>query len=381
MSNGVNRDTHAARCAALLRDGGSATVTDMAHTLDLSRTTVEGALALLGERGIAGEDNTAASRGVGRPARSYRFQHDAGVVAGLDVGIHSIRVVLADLGGRVVGRLNVETATIKDGAERMQAVTRAVLRGLEEAGVPRPRLRAIGVAISGLVSSDGRLVASSSLRDWEGVDIAGQLSAVFGCPVSVDNDIRLAAVAEHHMGAAQLADDVVYISIGYRISMGLILDGVARRGRHSAAGEIGHLAFTVLDSQDGQIAWQSAPSAEEVFTLARRGDPAAIAELERFIADVARGIATVTMTVDPDAVIIGGGLSQASELLLDPLREAITARIRLPFEPTILASHLGAESSVLGALVYAFSQQSEAIYRLAGLTEPTITWATSAPAE
>jgi predicted NBD/HSP70 family sugar kinase len=366
-----------ARVAVALRDGGRATIAQLAERTGLSRPTVEAALPSLRERGLVDmiEEHTAGGRGAGRPARIFEFVADAGFLVGVDVGIHRMRVVVADLTGRIVAWYQRDLERRFVGADRLENVKEAVNTCFARAGIDVGRLAALSgmaVAVSGMVGRDGRLTVSHNFPDWEGVDIAGRLEDEFGCPVSIENDMRLAALAEHRMGAARLVDDVAYFFAGHRISMGLIIGGKLRRGRHGAAGEIGGRVFSMHVDDAGQLRWETGETAEEVFRAAASGDAAARAEIEEFVRGVATGIATVTMAVDPDVVVVGGGLSRAGEELLRPLRAAVMAEIGVPVRPSIIQSELGAESVVLGALALASGQAMERLYRASDLPEPDI---------
>ncbi len=381
VENGVHDARQAnvsgARVAVALRDGGRATIAQLAERTGLSRPTVEAALPSLRERGLVDmiEEHTAGGRGAGRPARIFEFVADAGLLVGVDVGIHRMRVVVADLTGRIVAWYQRDLERRFVGADRLENVKDAVHTCFARAGVDIGRLGALSgmaVAVSGMVGRDGRLTVSHNFPDWEGVDIAGRLEEEFGCPVSIENDMRLAALAEHRMGAARLVDDVAYFFAGHRISMGLIIGGKLRRGRHGAAGEIGGSVFSMHVDDSGQLRWETGETAEDVFRAAASGDAAARAEIEEFVRGVATGIATVTMAVDPDVVVVGGGLSRAGEELLRPLRAAVMAEIGVPVRPSIIQSELGAESVVLGALALASGQAMERLYLASDVPEPDI---------
>ncbi len=381
VENGVHDARQAnvsgARVAVALRDGGRATIAQLAERTGLSRPTVEAALPSLRERGLVDmiEEHTAGGRGAGRPARIFEFVADAGLLVGVDVGIHRMRVVVADLTGRIVAWYQRDLERRFLGADRLENVKDAVYTCFARAGVDIGRLGALSgmaVAVSGMVGRDGRLTVSHNFPDWEGVDIAGRLEEEFGCPVSIENDMRLAALAEHRMGAARLVDDVAYFFAGHRISMGLIIGGKLRRGRHGAAGEIGGSVFSMHVDDSGQLSWATGETAEDVFRAAASGDAAARAEIEEFVGGVATGIATVTMAVDPDVVVVGGGMSRAGEELLRPLRAAVMAEIGVPVRPSIIQSELGAESVVLGALALASGQAMERLYLASDVPEPDI---------
>jgi len=361
----------AIKAAAWLRDTGPAGITALARDLKLSRTSVENALAVLQRHELIIEV-PGRSHGAGRPARHYAFHAAGGLVAGVDIGVHSLRVVVADLAGTTL------VASTTDGVDpTLDPATQldTVIGQLGEAisGLDPGRLRAIGISLPGIIDRFGNVVASVIFPAWAGVDMVGELRARFGCPVIMDNGVRLATVAEHHMGSGRRFDDVLYLSVGTRIAAGMILGGHPRRGAHNVAGDIGRVAFRGLNERTGQIRWRNGRTAKEVFALARQQDAHARKELREFINELARGVATVVMAIDPAIVIIGGGMSLADEELLEPLREAMARHIGLPLGLPVIASRLGDEAAVHGALVFAFDQCAEHIYRVGALPPPTIT--------
>lgn len=362
-----------ARTAARLRDGGAATVNELSRELELSRSSVENAVTLLSGLGLVVEGAVKNGRGAGRPARRHRFAESAGTVVGVDVGGASVRVVVADLAGTVLVQRDYRGIADAPGAARkLAAVVSDIRRTVDEAGGTVSAVRAVGVSLPAIVDGDGHVIASVIIPEWSGVEVGIHLERALNCPIAVDNGVRNAAVAEYHLGAAQLIDDFVYLSVGHRIALGLVLGGQARRGVHNIAGDIGRLAFRGFDAETGQIAWTSANSAEEVFGMAARGEDAARAEIAGFVEEVARGIAMVAMTVDPALVVIGGGLSRAHEQFIGPLREAVGRHIRLPVQIPVVEARLGADAGAYGALVHAFQRFSERIYGLAGLPVPRV---------
>lgn len=363
-----------ARSALHLRDAGPATVNELSRSLEISRTSVENAVTVLSDSALIIDAPVQSGSGAGRPARQYSFHAAAGTVVGVDIGVASVRVILADLAGRVIVQRSFPGVEAHaDGAAKLSAVIDDVRQTLAGASLPSSKVRAIGVSLPGIVDDSGRVTLSVVIPEWSGIDIGSQLRQAFGCPVAVDNGVRLAAVAEHHLGVAQLVDDVIYLSVGNRIAMGLILGGRPRRGIHNAAGDIGRLAFRGLNTETGQISWRTAGTAAEVFAAARAGDHDAQDELDAFIDELAHGIATLTMTVDPAMIVIGGGLSAAHEQLLDPLRAALPRHLGLPFQVPLAEARLGAEAAAHGAVVHAFQRHAADVYGIEDMPAPPIT--------
>jgi len=364
--------SHATRVALHLRDSASDAVNGIAQSLQISRTSVENVLGTLTQAEIVTR-TTAPGAGVGRPSRSYEFNSSQGYVAGVDVGNASIRVVISDLRGVVLAdHVGPGADKYSDGAAKLGAVTQEVKRSFSAASLPLERLRAVGLSLPGIVDESGFVLTSVVIPEWSGVEIGVYLQQELGAEVTVDNGVRLAAVAEHHLGAAQLVNDILYLSVGNRIAVGLILDGKPRRGAHDAAGDVGRLAFPGVQPLTGEVAWESGENAAVVFSRARDGDLSAQQEIASFIERLARPLATLMMTVDPARVVIGGGLSRAHEEFLRPLTESVRKHIQLPFEIPIVEARLGDEAAAHGALVLAFRRKSFEIYGLDGMTVPTI---------
>ncbi len=184
----------------------------------------------------------------------------------------------------------------------------------------------------------------------------------------VENDCKLAAVAERWRGAAQDADDIVYVLAGMRTGAGLILDGTLRRGFGGAAGEIGALKAVRWLAAPGHL--QNCPGVPGdihpndkvawVFERAREGDRDAKGALRRYVKDLAVGTAALVLALDPQVVVLGGGYSRSADLIIDPLLQELE-RLCLRV-PEVRASNLGADSVALGALRVALDQVDAGLF-------------------
>lgn len=354
-----------------LRGGEPRTLTELAAMTGLSRPTIEDALARLAERRVV-EELAPEQRGgkVGRPARQYRFRPEAGVVLGLDIGEHRLVAVLADLTGSILATATQPVRTTDRGDDRL-AAARALIRGaLAEAGLARADLWAATAGTAGIVDAAGRVIRSDLLPDWTGRNLAGQLRRSLACPVVVENDANLAALAEHWRGAAIGVDDVIYLHASHRLGAGILIGGRVHRGFGGAAGEIGALRLLHWDSAARHLARFDLPVsdddldtvAERIFAQARAGDPESLATVEEFAHDLAAGIAAMASTIDPELVVIGGRAARGGDVLTTPVQRRLGRLCARP--PRIAVSKLDDEAVALGAIRTAIDHVERQIFNL-----------------
>ncbi|MCF0088279.1 MULTISPECIES: ROK family transcriptional regulator [unclassified Streptomyces] len=363
-----------------LRGNPPSTVTELAGRTGLSRPAVDVLVQQLVAEGWAEVEEPGASSTVGRPARRYRFRAGAGHVLGIDVGVHKILVMLSDLEGNLVQSLRRPADPEAGPDDRLATVDRCVDEVLSEAGMTAADIWAVTVGVTGPVDASGRTSLFTPLPGWNAVDPVAHLTERFGCPVQVENDCKLAAVAERWKGVAQDADDIVYVLAGIRTGAGLIIDGTLRRGHGGAAGEIGALkAVRWLDAPGHLAGCPGVPAtaaqgeaAAWVFRAAREGDRAARTAVRRYARDLAVGVAALTLTLDPQVVVYGGGFSRSADVVLPMLRQELTKHcLRLP---ELRASTLGDESVALGALRLALDEIDDRLLggRLAAPAAPRV---------
>lgn len=364
----AERSANQVACLRFLAETDEAqTVGVMSAETGLSRPTVHAVLEDLLEMGLVVSTGPS-SVGPGRPARAFRFDREAGLVAGVDLGPRGTRAIICDLSGRRLAY----TERKLDGSADAAMIERAIHAAADENSLDLGRLRAVGVALPGVIEANGHLRASLALPDLVGLPIAEIVSNDLGRPVAVDNDIKLAALAEQRGGAGRGYSDVVYLQIGRRLSVSIVLNGVIRQGRHRLAGELGAqrgMRWT-RNAQRGQLTWTSRPTGEAVLTAAAGGDLDAQAEIEDFCVQIAGRIATVLLVVDPEVVVVRGGVPEFSSTLLRPLAAAVERELVFPERPPFVSSALGREAVVLGAVGTAFDQFGSAIYGLHGYPSP-----------
>ncbi|MET8866913.1 ROK family protein [Nonomuraea sp. NPDC004580] len=344
------RQLNALAVIKALQGQDSLTLTEVAKRTGLSRASTEDVVRELLQKGWVTEAGATAG-GVGRPARRYRFRAEAGRVLGIDIGGHKIRAVVADLDGTVLQSARVPVTPEMGRLERLEAVDRAAAECLEGAGLTGGEIWASGVGTTGLVDGAGRVLLSEALPEWTGVDLAAHVRRLAPAPVLVENDSKLAALAECWRGVARYAKDMVFLLAGLRTGAGLVIDGKLHRGFANASGEIGALpVLGWIRAQEHLSAANGGAGGEagDVFAAARNGDKAALAAVRRYVKDLALGASALVLTLDPQMVVVGGGFSRSADVLIEPLkRELDRWCIRTP---EVRMSALGDEAVVLGAV-------------------------------
>ncbi|MDQ0643599.1 ROK family transcriptional regulator [Microbacterium murale] len=350
-------------------------ISDIAARTGLSRPTIESVISGFEARGLVAEAAAAeAASSGGRPARRYALESTSSVVAGIDAGPRNVRVLIADLRGRIIARATkvIDGAPTSD--ERLAIVTAVTADALQRSGVSAANLQAACIAVSGIVGESGRLINSFAVPEWNGVAIAEHIADSYDCVAVLENDIKLAAYAEHNMGAAHDVDNILFIQIGNRISLSQTFDRQIFHGAHRSAGEVSSLRgmHWTKTSIKGQLTWRSGETAEQVFARASAGDETALSEVVAFIREIAPLLTTVSLVVDPARIVVGGGLSRAGDLFVDMLREEIHRLIVLADKPDVTASPLGSIGAATGALALAFQFGSESLFGIADVAVPAI---------
>lgn len=352
--------------AALYQEPGSQTVTELAAAVELSRPTVEAALIDLIEEGWATESSAdLPQRKAGRPARRYGFAGNAGLLLGIDVGPHSIVCAVSDLRGKILHTSRRASLDLQRGTAAWEAIKDMIHSGLAAVDVQPSKVKAIAVGMPAVVGLDGEIALTTVVPDWVTTGIPERVRRAFPQAVTFfDNDAKLATLAESEWGYAADVDNAIYVLAGQRLAAGLIVNGQLTRGTHGAAGEIGALAIAGWASAYDRLMASMPPGvdAEHIFVAAAGGDLRAAGAICGFAEDVARGITALSLTVDPEIVIIGGGVSQAGDAFLEPLRAALEPQ--LLFSVDIRLSAIGANAVSLGGIARALKYLRSSVLEL-----------------
>ncbi|HEY9334904.1 MAG TPA: ROK family transcriptional regulator [Kribbella sp.] len=352
-----------------LRRSGPLSRTELARLSGLSKPTVSAALGTIERAGLV--HATGQRTGVPGPAAIlYDVRPEAGFILGLDVGREFLRGAVADLAGTVRSRMSVRAKAV-DAMARIQELAGLATKLLGDAGISTSQLTQTVIGSPGVYDPKlDTLTLTGRLSGWDSPAVLPALRDAFGPALMIENDVDAAALAERVHGHGRDVDSFAFVSVGTGIGMGLVLDGKLRHGSHGVAGEISYLPFaegTGSDARDARkrgsfdasasaaavvraarrAGVRGASSAEKVFAAAARGNAVAAGIVAEEALLVAKAVCTVITVVDPDLIVLGGGIGQAPGFL-----EAVVDQLRhlAPVVPEVKVSVLAADTVVAGCI-------------------------------
>ena len=302
---------------------------------------------------------------------------------GVDVGGTKVLGGVVDESGTVV-----KTARRDTPREGGSALTQAIADVAKEL-MAEFTIDSVGVSAAGFVSSDRKtMLATPNIAGWNGVDLDYQLTSLIGLPVVIENDANAAAWGEARFGAGRGKRHMLMLTVGTGIGGGIVVNGELYRGAFGTAAEIGHIrvvpeghlcgcgargcfeqygsgnalmrharealaaspdiARNLLSRGDGTL---EGLTGKAITDAARDGDAVALAAFNTTAQWLGAGIASLAVVLDPECVVIGGGVIDAGEILLKPTREALERS--MPFAgkhpyPEIIGAQLGNEAGLVG---------------------------------
>jgi predicted NBD/HSP70 family sugar kinase len=357
------------RILAELRGHAYLSRSDLARRTGLAVPTVHRLVSELVALDLVIEDAPAADESrLGRPPVVYRFRREAGFLAGFDVGNQTTRAAVASLAGEVLTSRTVSTSDIED--DLAGGIADLVLKLLTEVDASPQRLAGVGVGIAAVVDPEtGVLRQPPQHLQWHAVALGAQLRERLGCAAVVDQDDHLAAVAEcSSVGTAPGARSIVVLAIGKGIGFGAALESVPLLGHAGRFGRIASWPVTAprgvrlpgrtleeclpaegLVAQYHQRGGQGpVTDGLSLFTAARNGDAVARAVVTWVARELADVVHRLRVVFDPEAFVLGGGISRGFDLL-----EPELARHTNGIEPVVRPSVLDEVAVLTGALLTA----------------------------
>lgn len=353
--------------ASLLAQGDAMTFAQIAAATGLAVGTVT---SIVREYEAAGVLDLVP--GAGRRGATVRIGRGAGVVASIVFGHHHVGVAVADLGGEVLIERLVDADVDAEHESNFAAAVALVDDLLAAVGEPRASLRGVAVGLPAPIAF-GRVLGNAIMPGWVGVDVAGLAAASFDCPIVVENDANLAALAEHRRGAARGQSVAVFVKISSGLGAGIILDGRIFGGFSGIAGELGHLTFDehgplcrcgsrgCLEAYTSSTAARDLmkpqlPGAEigDVIDAAKHGNVAAQRVFEDAGLHLGWGLAVVANLLNPGVIVVGGDMARAGDLLLASTRIAMRRHVFAGASATpVVVSELLERAPAVGGVIAA----------------------------
>jgi predicted NBD/HSP70 family sugar kinase len=365
----------------LIHNQGPLSRAQVARVSGLSKPTVSLALTGLLDAQLVRE--VGRSHGERGPsALLYELNPTAGVVVGIDIGRKWVRAAIADIAGTLVARRD-EHAKVGSARSLIGQVGSIARRLASEAGVQWSQVTHAALGSPGVFDPvHGYVAMAPNLPGWGRTGLVQAVRDELGTNLSFENDVNLAALAERRYGLGRNVHNFVFLSIGTGVGMALVIDGELYRGAHGAAGEIAYIplgrgdphdpanrrrgAFEEAASAAGilrtarRLGMRPPLSAERVFAAARHGGAIARRVVDAEAAMLGLAIATVTPIVDPEMVILGGGIGRNGDLLVEPIEREL--RQLMPFRPAVAVSALGEDAVVRGAVATALDVARDRVF-------------------
>jgi glucokinase len=296
---------------------------------------------------------------------------------GVDVGGTTVKTAVLHEDGRILVKRAFPTLAERGFADLAVRLREALLEMCGEAGIDSARVQGVGVGVPAFL--DGDVIVEAVNLGWRNVPLRQHLADVLQLPVAIENDANVAALGEAWQGAGADARVALCITVGTGIGAGIIIDGKIHRGVNGSAGEIGHIVvrpggllcncgnhgcLETLASATAMVrearrlqaegrlpAEVEFEGAQPIFALAETGDEMAQSVIDEAGRWLGYGLAITATVINPDVLVIGGGVSKAGELLLRPVREAFVeySASRVHEAATIRLAKLGNDAGVVGA--------------------------------
>lgn len=348
---------------ALFRARSPLTRAEVMTLTGLSRSTVNQRIDLLTEAGLLVErgPDVVPGRGRGRPAGSFAFNVDAGVMLVCDIGATALRAAICDLSGRILADVPL-TSDVTDGPEAVLARVAPLFTELLAGAGRTPRdVRGVALSVPGPVDhAQATVVSPPIMTGWDRFDLRGWFGRTYDCPLLLEKDATAMAWGEYRTHYPT-ADTLLMLKLGTGVGSGIIAGGRIHRGADGAAGDIGHTQ-TSSATDDGPTcrcgntgcvearaggwamlrdlvdAGRDITTVDEVLERIRTADPVAVGLARAAGRVLGVALAETVNILNPRVVVVGGQLAEAEEQIFAGLREMVYSR-SLPLATRRLELH------------------------------------------
>lgn len=326
-------------------------ISEIIDELGVSRPAAGDIVAELVDEGWAVESAPDQSIVVGRPARSYRFNANQGSIVGVDIGAHTLRIQLCNLNGEPLAEREICLSPEQDRKSRLAITFNEIDGLLRGSNISPTQLWSIGVASPGVIRNGSvTFYGGPDMPGWVGTDLAAAFTQKYGPNVHVEGDSALGALGEVWQSNSPADEDLVYILAGYRVGLGIVLDGRLVRGYRGAAGLIGEMP---------ELGWHRLDKYPSIKTMLDN-DVSDGAEFNNYCSDLALGIQAIALALDPRIIVVGGGIGQGGEKIIHKLKQRLAGK--LVTTPMLRASMLGDRGVLHGAVRLALMDIDQSLF-------------------
>lgn len=301
-------------------------------------------------------------------------------VFGVDIGGTTVKLGLFDVEGQLLEKWEIPTRKEEDGSKILPDIAESIEKKIAEKNMERSSIAGVGVGAPGPIDKEGTVYKAANLG-WGVLSIRDTLKDILQLPVMAGNDANVAALGEMWKGGGQGAQNLVVVTLGTGVGGGIIINGKILTGATGAGGEIGHihvddsetevcgcgnkgcleqyasatgitrLARRKLASSEKESTLRhSSLSAKSVFDAVKAGDELAKEIATEFGQILGNGLAGIAAVVNPEAIVIGGGVSKAGEILLDYVKPSYLKNVfHSNAEVKFSLATLGNDAGIYGA--------------------------------
>ncbi len=299
---------------------------------------------------------------------------------GIDIGGTTVKIGLFSISGEIIDKWEIKTHTENQGERILPDISESILNKLEEKKILKSDVNGIGIGVPAPVKADG-IVKNTVNLGWKYKEVKREMEELSGLRTEVGNDANVAALGEMWLGAGKGQENMIMVTLGTGVGGGIIVDGKPLVGAHGAGGEIGHLCMNYEETEkcgcgntgcleqyasatgitrlaNIRLAKDDAKSvlrgqevsAKTVFDAVKAEDAVAKEIAEEFGKYLGHAMANLAAVADPSAIVIGGGVSKAGEVLIEYVEKNFKERAFFANKDTefVLAT-LGNDAGICGA--------------------------------
>ena len=300
---------------------------------------------------------------------------------GVDLGGTTVKIAYFDEQGTMLAKWEIPTVTADGGKQILPDIAASIRQFIEQKTIDPADILGVGIGVPGPVNGKGVVNKCINLG-WGVFNIAEELSRLVGFPVKAGNDANVAALGEYWKGGGKGCDNMVFVTLGTGVGGGIVVDGHLLHGAHGAGGEIGHMTLNFEETEccgcgrkgcaeqycsatgAARLARQrlerddapsvlrelEKPECADVFNAAKAGDAVALEIVEQYFDYMGKFLVNLCCIVDPEVIVLGGGVCGAGQMLLDGVQRHYVARsFHACRDVKFAIAQLGSEAGVYGA--------------------------------